>query len=672
MTIGKKLYYGFGAILAIMLVLFVINVITVRREYSAQDAAKATLAAKQSIDDARFQMMENRLYLSNYLLSGDLRDEDRTNKGVGDLLALLKDAQAKSLDMGLRAALAQVGDAEASWAENFAKPMIAKRHQVDAGDATVSDLQIYYLQHDPASWVNKSTAMLDQADNSVHKSLDDSNGSAQAATTWSTGITTAGTLLAVLLGLLIAFYTAKSIKEPIHHLIEVARRIAETGDLEQTIDTHRDDEVGVLAENFNKMIVHLKDMAAIAEGQLSVTVQPRSQQDTMAKAFAQMTRGLRDLVRQVRDSAAQVASGSGQMASASDESAKVSVQAASAIDEVTSTMHEMSINVQNVVKNTQVQASSVAETSASIDQMVTSIERVADTAKLLVDISHRSREEVQTGMVTMNKATEGLNRTSHAIQSSAEIIDVLGRRADDIGKIIEVIDDLAEQTNLLALNAAIEAARAGEHGLGFAVVAEEVRKLAEKSTQSTKEISELIQGIQKEAREAVDNMEKSTTMVQEGLLLNKDLSFALEKISDVVSEVYKFSQEIGAATTEQSSGSSQIAKATNRLTEITQEINSSVEEQASGSQAVVRAMEKMRELVQQSTSSSTELAAAAEQMSKLSRVLLESMDRFVLDEGFPEGRRQFGRRQGSGGAFGGGSSENERRAPAEYAEVSRS
>jgi methyl-accepting chemotaxis protein len=388
--------------------------------------------------------------------------------------------------------------------------------------------------------------------------------------------------------------------------------------------------------------------AAIAEGQLSVSVMPRSQQDTMAKAFARMTQGLRDLVRQVRDSAAQVASGAGQMASASDESAKVSVQAASAIDEVTSTMHEMSINVQNVVKNTQVQGSSVAETSASIDQMVTSIQRVADTAKLLVDISHRSRDEVQTGMVTMEKATQGLNRTSHAIQSSAEIIDVLGRRADDIGKIIEVIDDLAEQTNLLALNAAIEAARAGEHGLGFAVVAEEVRKLAEKSTQSTKEISELIEGIQKEAREAVDNMEKSTSMVQEGLVLNKELSGALEKISAVVSEVYKFSQEIGAATTEQSSGSSQIAKATNRLTEITQEITSSVEEQASGAQGVVRAMEKMRELVQQSTSSSTELAAAAEQMSKLSRNLLDSMDRFVIDDGHSDSRRFPPRRIGGG------------------------
>jgi methyl-accepting chemotaxis protein len=131
-----------------------------------------------------------------------------------------------------------------------------------------------------------------------------------------------------------------------------------------------------------------------------------------------------------------------------------------------------------------------------------------------------------------------------------------------------------------------------------------------------------------------------------------------------VTEVFKFSQEIGAATNEQSVGSAQIAKATGRLTEITQEINSAVEEQASGAQAVVRAMDKMRELVQQSASSSTELSAAAEQMLKLSRNLLDSMDRFVLDRASQvKTRRDFSSRRGA---------EQERSRDFEYAEVVRS
>ncbi|HEX9112052.1 MAG TPA: methyl-accepting chemotaxis protein, partial [Terriglobales bacterium] len=454
------------------------------------------------------------------------------------------------------------------------------------------------------------------------------------AATFTVVITVLSSLLALGLGVVIAYRTAQAISEPLNNLMQVARQIGESGDLEHNIDTRGQDEIGQLARTFDSMVKYLKEMASVSEaiagGDLSVEVHPRSANDTLANAFMRMIEGLRGLVRNVRDAASQVASASGQVASASDESARNGLQTSSAIDEVTSTMHEMSVNVQNMVKSTQTQASSVSETSASIDQMVTSIQRVADTAKVLLDISNRSREEVHSGIGTMEKATDGLNRINTTIRSSGEIIDALGTRADDIGKIIEVIDDLAEQTNLLALNAAIEAARAGEHGLGFAVVADEVRKLAEKSAQSTKEISELIQSIQKEARKAVENMEKSTSIVNEGLNLGQELNAALRKISNVVTEVYKFAQEIGAATNEQSHGSSQIARATTRLNEITHEINSAVEEQASGAQAVVKAMERMRELVQSSTSSSTELAASSDQMSKMSRGLLESMDSFSL------------------------------------------
>src|SRR5271168_4807142 len=639
MTIGKRLYLGFGAILIILCLLFFVNIGAGFREQSARKDFKAALDNKDTIASVRYQIMLNRHNMDNFLLSGDPRDEEKVNKGFGYINDLIKRGEAQTANEGVKTALIKVESTEASWADNFAKPLLAKRHQVDSGDATVSDLQIFYLQKNPASWLTKSSAALDQTSQDITKSLNETTKSAERASSVSMWGTLILTFCALAIGIYAAIKTAKSISEPLSHLITVAREIGDSGDLDQNIDIHRNDEIGALATTFNNMVAYLKEMAnvsmSVAEGDLTVEVVPRSKRDTLGNAFLRMSHGLQELVRTTRDSAGQVSAGSNQVAGAADESAKVSVQASSAIEEVTSTMHEMSINVQNVVKNTQVQASSVAETSASIDQMVTSIQRVADTAKVLLDIANRSREEVVTGIQTMEKATDGLNRTNQAIQSSAEIINILGHRADDIGKIIEVIDDLAEQTNLLALNAAIEAARAGEHGLGFAVVADEVRKLAEKSTQSTKEIADLIQSIQREARQAVENMERSTRIVEEGLSLGNELGTALHKISNVVTEVYKFSQEIGAATNEQSVGSSQIAKATSRLTEITQEINSAVEEQASGAQAVVRAMDKMRELVQQSASSCTELSAAAEQMLKLSRHLLDSMDRFVLDRAAP-------------------------------------
>src|SRR2546425_12631357 len=285
MTIGKKLYAGFGLILGILLLLFFVNLFAGWMEKSARTNAGTALESVRTIESVRYQIMLNRLNMNNFLLSGDPRDEDRVTRGLNDITDIIKRGESQATNETVRTALIQVESTETSWADNFAKPLIAKRHQVDSGDATVSDLQIFYLQKDPASWLTKSSVILDQSNSDIRKFLDDTTKSAGRMSTFSTWITTGGTFLALLAGGFIALYTAKSITEPLTHLITVAREIGDSGDLDQNIDIHRNDEIGALATTFNNMVAYLKEMAsvsmAVAEGDLTVEVVPRSKRDTL-------------------------------------------------------------------------------------------------------------------------------------------------------------------------------------------------------------------------------------------------------------------------------------------------------------------------------------------------------------------------------------------------------
>ncbi|PYU07619.1 MAG: hypothetical protein DMG34_03420, partial [Acidobacteria bacterium] len=151
MSIGKKLYAGFGLVLVILVGLFLVNSFAALRERTARSESAASLKSVQTIETVRLQIMLNRLNLDNFLLSGDPRDEEKVNKGITELTDALKQGEAQAANDVVRTTLIQVESTEANWSDNFAKPLLAKRHQVDSGDSTVSDLQIFYLQKDPAS-----------------------------------------------------------------------------------------------------------------------------------------------------------------------------------------------------------------------------------------------------------------------------------------------------------------------------------------------------------------------------------------------------------------------------------------------------------------------------------------------------------------------------------------
>jgi len=432
----------------------------------------------------------------------------------------------------------------------------------------------------------------------------------------------------------VAVFMTRPIVGPIRQMVKYIDNVSE-GDLSDTFEFTSDDEIGQMGHSLGKMSEYLQEMARTAEniarGDLGRDIHPKSDRDILGNAFREMVLSLREAITEVKMGSREINSAASEIASNSEQAAKNNEAAASAIEETTATMHEMLANFQAVAKNIQSQASSVAQTSASVEEMAASIKRIAETAKGLVALSQKAKRMVEKGLEAVDKSSRGMDEVNGSIISVTDTIAALGARAEDIGKIVDVIDDIAEQTNLLALNAAIEAARAGEQGLGFAVVADEVKVLAERSAKSTNEIAELISNIQKEVQNAVKLTEKATHLVDRGVELNKDVVMALNDIDGHVREVATFSDEIGAATQEQSSSSAQVARAAENLKEITEEISSATDEQASGAEQIVETIEKMKKMIHENASGAVELASSTEQLRAQADRFQKIVGRFILN-----------------------------------------
>lgn len=379
-------------------------------------------------------------------------------------------------------------------------------------------------------------------------------------------------LFSILFGAVIAFYISRIISSPIKKISEIANEIS-IGDINQNIEYQSKDEIGHLAKSFRNMIEYMKDLAYaaenIADNNLTVNVQPKSKDDVLGNSFKVMIENLSAMIKQFNNNADELVSATTEISTSSEQMSKGAVEQSQQVNQISIAVEEMTATIVESSKNT----NEATEASKS----------ASDTAT--------------TGGQVVAETITGMQTISTVVRESAESISKLAQSADQIGEIISVIDDIADQTNLLALNAAIEAARAGEQGRGFAVVADEVRKLAERTGKATGEITEMIKGIQGQTEDAVQSMESGIKQVDKGRKLSDNAGSSLNEIVNMTQSVMDMIQQIASASEQQSTAAEEISRNIEHISNVTKGTAAGAEQSAAAAEQLSRQSESMKEMV---------------------------------------------------------------------------
>ncbi len=316
----------------------------------------------------------------------------------------------------------------------------------------------------------------------------------------------------------------------------------------------------------------MEGMRKVANGDLTVKIEPEKQGDLisdMIEVFNAMIEKQKQIINNITDAISATASASTQISASADEMAA----------------------------GAQEQSSQTTEVASAVERMTRTIIETTESNRQAAEEANKSKQIAEEGGKAFKQLEDGMDNLANIVIRATEIVDELGKSSEKIGEIIHVINEIADQTNLLALNAAIEAARAGEQGRGFAVVADEVRKLAERTQNATKEIESMIKSIQSETVKAVDSMHKGTDQVQIGKERVAEAGKSLEQIIESSNHVMEIIRETAAASEEQTVVAEEINRNVAGINTVAQETAMGVEQIATASEDLSRLTHSLQEMV---------------------------------------------------------------------------